>query len=63
MQAELAALSYKKTALIRVRDSSGRYTFGASGDAEVVSARGCVSLPSFLMFDATFELEGTILVI
>ncbi|BAT80853.1 hypothetical protein LR48_Vigan07g033800 [Vigna angularis] len=40
LQAELAALSYKKTRLVRVRGPDGRYTFGASGDAEVVSARG-----------------------
>ncbi|KAL2316861.1 hypothetical protein Fmac_030737 [Flemingia macrophylla] len=40
LQAELAALSYKKTRLVRVRGPSGRYTFGASGEAEVVSARG-----------------------
>ncbi|KAK7320452.1 hypothetical protein VNO77_29935 [Canavalia gladiata] len=40
LQAELAALSYKKTRLVRVRGPSGRYTFGAYGEAEVVSARG-----------------------
>jgi len=40
VQAELAALSYKKTRLVRVRGPDGRYTFGASGEAEVVSARG-----------------------
>nr|KYP73301.1 hypothetical protein KK1_005921 [Cajanus cajan] len=40
LQAELAALSYKKTRLVRVRGPGGRYTFGASGEAEVVSARG-----------------------
>ncbi|KAI4327309.1 hypothetical protein L6164_019786 [Bauhinia variegata] len=40
LQAELAALMYKKTRLVRVRGSDGRYTFGAAGEAEVVSARG-----------------------
>ncbi|KAA8546613.1 hypothetical protein F0562_002648 [Nyssa sinensis] len=40
LQAELAALMYKKTRLVRVRGPSGRYTFGATGEAEVVSARG-----------------------
>ncbi|KAJ1388029.1 P-loop containing nucleoside triphosphate hydrolase [Sesbania bispinosa] len=40
LQAELAALSYKKTRLVRARGPDGRYTFGSSGEAEVVSARG-----------------------
>ncbi|KAL5556162.1 hypothetical protein UlMin_038398 [Ulmus minor] len=40
LQAELAALTYKKTRLVRVRGPGGRLTFGASGEAEVVSARG-----------------------
>ncbi|KAK7385906.1 hypothetical protein VNO78_31862 [Psophocarpus tetragonolobus] len=40
LQAELAALSYKKTRLVRLRGHDGRYTFGASGEAQVVSARG-----------------------
>ncbi|KAM7516415.1 hypothetical protein LguiA_005998 [Lonicera macranthoides] len=40
LQAELAALMYKRTRLVRVRGPDGRYTFGASGEAEVVSARG-----------------------
>ncbi|KAJ7944563.1 GTP-binding protein, chloroplastic [Quillaja saponaria] len=40
LQAELAALMYKKTRLVRVRGPDGRYTFGATGEAEVVSARG-----------------------
>ncbi|KAL2665749.1 hypothetical protein AAZV13_02G240600 [Glycine max] len=40
LQAELAALSYKKTRLVRIRGPDGRNTFGASGEAEVVSARG-----------------------
>ncbi|CAK7339705.1 unnamed protein product [Dovyalis caffra] len=40
LQAELAALMYAKTRLVRVRTSDGRLTFGAFGDAEVVSARG-----------------------
>ncbi|WJX59294.1 hypothetical protein P8452_44633 [Trifolium repens] len=40
LQAELAALSYKKSRLVRVLGPDGRYTFGASGEAEVVSARG-----------------------
>ncbi|MED6169399.1 hypothetical protein PIB30_021037 [Stylosanthes scabra] len=39
LQAELAALTYKKSRLVRVR-AGGRYTFGAAGEAEVVSARG-----------------------
>lgn len=33
---------YKRTRLVRVRGSGGRLTFGADGEAEVVSARGCV---------------------
>ncbi|GAU22162.1 hypothetical protein TSUD_251900 [Trifolium subterraneum] len=40
LQAELAALSYKKSRLVRVLGPDGRYTFGAAGEAEVVSARG-----------------------
>ncbi|GAB4846848.1 hypothetical protein Ancab_025857 [Ancistrocladus abbreviatus] len=40
LQAELAALMYQKTRLVRVRSPDGRYTFGAFGEAEVVSARG-----------------------
>ncbi|KAI3665627.1 hypothetical protein L6452_44256 [Arctium lappa] len=40
LQAELAALMYKRTRLVRVRGSDGRFTFGAPGEAEVVSARG-----------------------
>ncbi|PON32392.1 GTPase [Parasponia andersonii] len=40
LQAELAALTYKKTRLVRVRGPDGRYTFGGAGEAEVVSARG-----------------------
>ncbi|KAJ6367303.1 hypothetical protein OIU77_003622 [Salix suchowensis] len=40
LQAELAALMYAKSRLVRVRSSDGRLTFGAFGDAEVVSARG-----------------------
>lgn len=40
LQAELAALMYKKTRLVRVRGADGRLTFGADGEAEVVSARG-----------------------
>ncbi|KAL9378696.1 hypothetical protein Peur_030031 [Populus x canadensis] len=40
LQAELAALMYAKSRLVRVRGSDGRLTFGAFGDAEVVSARG-----------------------
>ncbi|KAK3030454.1 hypothetical protein RJ639_039211 [Escallonia herrerae] len=38
LQAELAALMYKRTRLVRLRVSGGRSTFG--GEAEVVSARG-----------------------
>ncbi|GFZ18841.1 GTP-binding protein, HflX [Actinidia rufa] len=40
LQAELAALMYKRSRLVRVRGPDGRYTFGAMGEAEVVSARG-----------------------
>ncbi|XP_042492646.1 GTP-binding protein At3g49725, chloroplastic [Macadamia integrifolia] len=40
LQAELAALMYKKTRLVRVCGTDGRLTFGADGEAEVVSARG-----------------------
>ncbi|CAK9184119.1 unnamed protein product [Ilex paraguariensis] len=40
LQAELAALMYKRTRLVRVRGPNGRYTFGEIGEAEVVSARG-----------------------
>ncbi|XP_028082947.1 GTP-binding protein At3g49725, chloroplastic [Camellia sinensis] len=40
LQAELAALMYKRTRLVRVRGPDGRYTFGSTGEAEVVSARG-----------------------
>ncbi|KAK7276689.1 hypothetical protein RIF29_17833 [Crotalaria pallida] len=40
LQAELAALSYKKSRLVRVRGPGGRYSFGVAGEAEVVSARG-----------------------
>ncbi|CAA7387723.1 unnamed protein product [Spirodela intermedia] len=40
LQSELAALMYKKTRLVRIRGPGGRLSFGASGEAEVVSARG-----------------------
>ncbi|PWZ54439.1 hypothetical protein Zm00014a_010508 [Zea mays] len=40
LQSELAALMYMKTRLVRVRGPGGRLTFGPSGEAEVVSARG-----------------------
>ncbi|KAF3320473.1 GTP-binding protein [Carex littledalei] len=40
LQSELAALMYKKTRLVRVQGPGGRLTFGQSGEAEVVSARG-----------------------
>ncbi|GAA0165812.1 hypothetical protein LIER_21120 [Lithospermum erythrorhizon] len=40
LQAELAALIYKKSRLVRVRGIDGRNTFGSTGEAEVVSARG-----------------------
>ncbi|WCJ32087.1 GTP-binding protein HflX [Euphorbia peplus] len=40
LQAELAALMYKRSRLVRVRGKGGRLTFGSSGEAEVVSARG-----------------------
>ncbi|WOK95588.1 hypothetical protein Cni_G04295 [Canna indica] len=43
LQSELAALMYKKTRLVRVRGPGGRLAFGASGEAEVVSARGRAS--------------------
>ena len=41
-QAELAALMYNKSRLVRVRGTDGRHTFGQFGEAEVVSARGWV---------------------
>lgn len=40
LQAELAALMYKKSRLVRIRGPDGKLTFGAFGEAEVVSARG-----------------------
>ncbi|KAJ9564184.1 hypothetical protein OSB04_000150 [Centaurea solstitialis] len=40
LQAELAALMYKRSRLVRMRGIDGRFTFGAPGEAEVVSARG-----------------------
>ncbi|TKV91591.1 hypothetical protein SEVIR_9G106800v4 [Setaria viridis] len=40
LQSELAALMYMKTRLVRVRGPGGALTFGPSGEAEVVSARG-----------------------
>ncbi|CAN1198586.1 GTP-binding protein At3g49725, chloroplastic [Linum perenne] len=40
LQAELATLMYMKSRLVRVRSADGRFAFGASGEAEVVSARG-----------------------
>ncbi|GJM96473.1 hypothetical protein PR202_ga13312 [Eleusine coracana subsp. coracana] len=40
LQAELAALMYMKTRLVRVRGPGGKLMFGSSGEAEVVSARG-----------------------
>lgn len=40
LQSELAALMYKRSRLVRVRGPDGRSTFGAAGEAEVVSARG-----------------------
>ncbi|KAL6224988.1 hypothetical protein ACLB2K_003842 [Fragaria x ananassa] len=40
LQAELAALMYKKSILIRMRGPGGRLGFGMSGEAEIVSARG-----------------------
>ncbi|KAJ0967715.1 hypothetical protein J5N97_024632 [Dioscorea zingiberensis] len=40
LQSELAGLMYKKTRLVRVRGPGGRLTFGASGEAEVVSGKG-----------------------
>lgn len=43
LQAELAALMYKKTRLVRVRGPAGRLTFGADGESEVVSSRGRAS--------------------
>lgn len=33
---------YKKSRLVRVRGPDGRLTFGETGEAEVVSARGYV---------------------
>ncbi|KAL1195046.1 GTP-binding protein [Cardamine amara subsp. amara] len=43
LQAELAALMYKKSRLVRVRGTDGSQTFGQFGEAEVVSARGRAS--------------------
>ncbi|GMI76871.1 hypothetical protein like AT3G49725 [Hibiscus trionum] len=40
LQAELAALMYKKSRLVRARGLDGRNAFGVSGEVEVVSARG-----------------------
>lgn len=40
LQAELAALMYKRSRLVRVRGPGGRYSFGSTGETEVVSARG-----------------------
>ncbi|EPS65761.1 hypothetical protein M569_09013, partial [Genlisea aurea] len=40
LQAELAALMYKRSRLVRLRGPDGRHTFGGSADAEVVSAKG-----------------------
>lgn len=40
LQAELAALMYQRSRLVRLRGPDGRYTFGAVGEAEVVSAKG-----------------------
>lgn len=39
-QSELAALMYRSNRLVRVRGPNGRLTFGMSGEAEVVSAKG-----------------------
>ncbi|KAF1886764.1 hypothetical protein Lal_00046001 [Lupinus albus] len=50
LQAELAALSYKKSRLVRVRGPGGRYSFGTAGEAEVVSARGLVYFLIFCSF-------------
>ncbi|CAN0887265.1 GTP-binding protein At3g49725, chloroplastic, partial [Linum grandiflorum] len=47
VQAELAALMYMKSRLVRVRSADGRFAFGASGEAEVVSARGSISCVMF----------------
>ncbi|KAG5528321.1 hypothetical protein RHGRI_029106 [Rhododendron griersonianum] len=52
-QAELASLMYKRTRLVRVRGPDGRYTFGAIGEAEVVSARG------IMMYTATTYRRGS----
>ncbi|KAL5707204.1 hypothetical protein ACHQM5_025283 [Ranunculus cassubicifolius] len=40
LQAELAALMYKRTRLIRLKGPGGKLSFGAGGESEVVSARG-----------------------
>ncbi|CAN8242703.1 unnamed protein product [Cochlearia groenlandica] len=40
LQAELAALMYKMSRLVRVCGIDGRQTFGQFGEAEIVSARG-----------------------
>jgi hypothetical protein len=39
---------YKRTRLVRIRGPGGRLTFGESGEAEVVSARGLVHCRNFL---------------
>jgi hypothetical protein len=39
---------YKKTRLVRLRGLGGRQTFGAGGEAEVVSARGLVHCQNFV---------------
>lgn len=46
---------YKKSRLVRVRGLDGRYTFGAAGEAEVVSARGLVYCRKFLVFGIVFK--------
>ncbi|XP_078436019.1 GTP-binding protein, HflX [Wolffia australiana] len=43
LQSELAALMYMKTRLVRIRGPGGRLSFGVSGEAQVVSARGRAS--------------------
>ncbi|XP_024185207.1 GTP-binding protein At3g49725, chloroplastic [Rosa chinensis] len=58
LQAELAALMYKKTRLIRTRGPSGRLGFGMGGEAEVVSARGRGNAgPGFISGAGETELQ------
>lgn len=62
---------YKRTRLVRVRGTGGRLTFDGAGEAEVVSARGCLLslfffficnfFNAFISLDEIFKLDGCIL--